>query len=77
MDFPKILKQNQLERHMTCEAFAKHLGKSRAWLQIIYTKNPSIKKYKLSELTMQSLYEKLNIPICVMEEYNDMVRRNQ
>lgn len=73
MDFPKLLKQYQLERHMTNEAFAKYLGKSRAWLQILYSKSPNTKKFRLSDLTMQLLKERLNMPMSVMESYNNSV----
>lgn len=73
MDFPKILKQTQMELHLTNDKFAKYLGKSRAWLQIIYSKSPNTQKFGLSDLTMQSLKERLDIPMNVMEEYNRSV----
>ena len=73
MDFAKQLKQYQYEKHMTNDAFAKHIGKRRAWLQRIYSKNPDIPKSTLGELTMYMLNEKLNIPYDVMEEYNTYV----
>ena len=73
MDFVKTLKHCQYSKHMTNEKFAEYLGKSRMWLQIIYTTNPKIKKYRLSELTMFMLNEKLDIPMELMKEYNDNI----
>lgn len=70
MDFPKLLKQCQLQRHMTNDTFSKFIGKSRTWLQWIYSKNPKVEKYLLSERTIYDLHEKLDIPTEVMEEYN-------
>ena len=76
MNFQKTLKRCQLERHMTNDTFAKFLGKSRAWLQGIYTTNPSIRKFLLGEQTMFDINEKLDIPIELMEQYNaDMLAR--
>lgn len=77
MDFVKAMKQYQYERHMTNEAFSKYLGKSRAWLQRIYSRNPKIEKSTLSELTMYMINEKLEISFEVMEEYNKMVLGNR
>ena len=74
MDFPKILKQNQMELHLTNDKFAKYLGKSRAWLQIIYSKNPNTRKFRLSDLSMQLLKERLDIPMDVMESYNSSIQ---
>ena len=59
MDFPKLLKQCQLQRHMTNDTFSKFIGKSRTWLQWIYSKNPKVEKYLLSERTIYDLHEKL------------------
>lgn len=73
MDFARQLKQCQYEKHMTNEAFSKYVGKSRAWLQRIYSKNPDIPKSTLGELTMYMLNEKLNIPYETMEDYNKYV----
>ena len=70
MDFPKVLKHCQLERHLTNENFAKLVGKSRTWLQWIYSKNPKVEKFLLSEMTMYDLHTKLDIPMEIMEEYN-------
>lgn len=70
MDFPKQLKQCQRQRHMTNDAFAKYIGKSRTWLQWIYSNNPNVEKYLLSERTIYDLNEKLEIPTEVMEQYN-------
>ena len=77
MDFPKQLKQCQRQRHMTNEAFAKYIGKSRTWLQWIYSNNPSTEKYLLSERTIYDLNEKLGIPTAIMEDYNIAVLRNR
>lgn len=70
MEFPKIMKRKQWEAKMTGEQFAKHLGKSRPWLMQIYCMRSDTRKYKLSELTMYDLEEKLGIPISIMEQYN-------
>ena len=71
MEFPKALKQCQLKMHMTNENFSKYLGRSRAWLQGVYTKNPKIRKFLLGERTMFEINEKLGIPIEIMEQYNE------
>ena len=64
--------------HMSNEAFSKYLGKSRTWLQGIYTTNPKIRKFLLGELTMYELNEKLGIDMECMEEYNkQMLERYQ
>lgn len=73
MNFAKLLKECQYEKRMTNDAFAKRIGKSRAWLQRIYSKNPKIEKSELSELTMHILNEELGIPFEDMEEYNNYV----
>ncbi len=77
MDFPKQLKQCQRQRHMTNDAFAKYIGKSRTWLQWIYSNNPSVEKYLLSERTIYDLNEKLGIPTAIMEDYNIAILRNR
>ena len=74
MDFAKQLKKCQYERHMTNDAFAKFLGKSRTWLQAIYSKNPNVEKYTLGGLTMYTLNEKLDIPMELMEDYNNTIQ---
>ena len=76
MDFPKVLKRKQLEMGMTVVEFAKHLGKSRQFLTVIYSRSDKLKKYKLSDLTMYSLETKLGISPEIMEEYNDYVREH-
>lgn len=73
MDFAKQLKKCQHEKHMSGEAFAKYIGKSRTWLQQIYSTNANVEKHALYELTMYELNEKLGIPYEVMEEYNTSV----
>lgn len=70
MEFPRILKRKQWEHGMTGVEFAKYLGKSRPWLTQIYCLRKDTKKYRLSELTMYDLEDKLGIPIEVMEQYN-------
>lgn len=75
MDFPQRLKLCQRERHMTNDAFAKYIGKSRTWLQSIYTNNRNITKYLLSERTIYDLNELLGIPTKVMEDYNIYISR--
>lgn len=77
MDFPKQLKQCQRQRHMTNDAFAKYIGKSRTWLQWIYSNNPSVEKYLLSERTIYDLNEKLGIPTAIMEDYNIAILKNR
>lgn len=77
MDFPKQLKQSQRERHMTNDEFAKYIGKSRTWLQWIYSKNPSVEKYMLSERTIYDLNEKLGIATEIMEDYNHAILSNR
>lgn len=77
MDFPKVLKRCQYERHMTNDAFAKYLGKSRAWLQGIYTTNPKVKKYLIGERTIFDLNEKLGIPTELIEEYNQLMSKRE
>ena len=76
MDFPKVLKRKQLEMGMTVVEFAKHLGKSRQFLTVIYSRSDKLKKYKLSDLTMYSLETKLGISPELMEEYNYYVREH-
>jgi hypothetical protein len=76
MDFPKVLKRKQLEMGMTVVEFAKHLGKSRQFLTVIYSRSDKLKKYKLSDLTMYGLETKLGISPELMEEYNDYVREH-
>lgn len=76
MDFPKVLKRRQLEMGMTVTEFAKHLGRSRQFLTVIYSKSDKLKKYKLSDLTMYDLETKLGISPELMEEYNDYVREH-
>ena len=76
MDFPKVLKRKQLEMGLTVVEFAKHLGKSRQFLTVIYSRSDKLKKYKLSDLTMYSLETKLGISPELMEEYNDYVREH-
>ena len=73
MDFIKSLQKCQYEKHMTNDAFAHYVGKSRAWLQRIYSKNPDVEKSTLTGLTMYTLNEKLGIPIEIMEAYNESV----
>ena len=63
-----------MELHLTNDKFAKYLGKSRAWLQIIYSKNPNTRKFRLSDLSMQLLKERLDIPMDVMESYNSSIQ---
>jgi len=77
MDFPKMLKYCQFERHMTNEQFAKYLGKSRTWLQAIYSKNKNVKKYLLSERTIFDINQKTEIPIEVIEEYNEKLKEGE
>lgn len=77
MDFPKQLKQCQRQRHMTNREFAKYIGKSRTWLQWIYSNNPNVEKFLLSEMTMYDLHEKLEIPNETMEEYNKSILANR
>ena len=76
MDFPRVLKRKQLELGMTVTDFAKHLGKSRQFLTVIYSKSDRLKKYRLSDLTMYNLETKLGISPELMEEYNDYVREH-
>lgn len=71
MNFAKELKRCQYERHMSNESFSKYLGKSRTWLQNIYSKNPNIPKSLLRERTMFEINEKLGIAEELMEEYNN------
>lgn len=73
MDFPKILKQKQREKHMSNEAFSKYLSMSRTWLQSVYASNEKIPKHTVSELTMIRLHEALDIPYDVMNEYNRII----
>lgn len=73
MDFPRTLKHCQLERHLTNEQFSKLLGKSRTWLQQIYSKSSKGQLWLLSEQTMYDIHEKVNIPIELMEEYNQSI----
>jgi hypothetical protein len=68
MTFEKELKRCQYERGMTNDAFAKYLGKSRTWLQTIYSNNPN--KFGLTGLTMFELHDRLGIANELMEEYN-------
>ena len=77
ISFPKLLKQCQLERHMSANQFAKHIGRSRPWIQSIYSTNPNTEKYGLSQLTMYMLNEKLGIPYDVMDKYNNDVKQNK
>ena len=77
MDFPKVLRQYQLERHLSNEAFAKLVGKSRTWLQSIYAKNKNVKKHTLSDMTIYSLHEKTGIPMELMYEYNVYISNTQ
>lgn len=76
MDFPKLLRQKQFELGMTVTAFAKHIGKSRQFLTLIYSNSPRLKKYRLSELTMYDLEQRFNIPKDVMEKYNEEVENH-
>jgi hypothetical protein len=76
MDFPRVLKRKQLEMGMTVTDFAKYLGKSRQFLTVIYSKSDKLKKYKLSDLTMYNLEQKLGISPELMEEYNKQVREH-
>ena len=71
MDFQKMLKQKQLSMHMTNEKFSIFLGRSRTWLQGIYSNNPNVEQCLLSEQSMYDVHEKLDIPIELMEEYNN------
>lgn len=73
MDFPKVLKTKQLELGMTVTDFAKYIGKSRQFLTVIFSKSNKLKKYRLSDLTMYSLEQKLGISHELMEEYNKTV----
>lgn len=73
MDFSRVLKQRQLSMHMTNEKFSKFLGRSRTWLQSIYSKNPSVEQCRLSEQSMYDIHEKLDIPIDLMEAYNQQL----
>jgi len=76
MDFPRVLKRKQLELGMTVTSFAKHIGKSRQFLTVIFSKSDNLRKYQLSDLTMYTLEQKLGIPQELMEEYNDYVREH-
>lgn len=75
--FPKLLKRCQLERHMSASQFAKHIGRSRPWLQSIYSTNPNTEKYALSQLTMYILNEKLGISYEIMDNYNNELKQNK
>lgn len=78
MEFPKLMKRKQWELGMTGEQFAKYLGKSRPWLMQLYCLRKDAKKYKLGELTMYDLEDKLGISIEVMEKYNrDVIEHNK
>ena len=70
MEFPRIMKRKQWELGMTGVEFAKYLGKSRPWLMKIYCLRENSIKYRLSDLTMYDIEEKLGIPLDVMEQYN-------
>ena len=70
MEFPRLMKRKQWEHGMTGVEFAKFLGKSRPWLMQLYCSREDTKKYKLSELTMYDIEDKLGIPLTVMEQYN-------
>lgn len=76
MDFPKVLKRKQLELGMTATRFAKHIGRSRQFVTLIYSNSQNLKKCGLSELTMYTINEKLGIPIELMMEYNEYVREH-
>ena len=73
MDFPKVLKEKQLEMGMTVAQFARYLGKSRQFLIVIFSNSPKLRKYRLSELTMYSLNKTLGIEQEIMDEYNKKV----
>ena len=73
MDFPKMLKQKQREKHMSNEAFSKFLSMSRTWLQSVYAYNEKVPKHTISELTMIRLHETLDIPYDVMKDYNKLI----
>ena len=76
MELPKIIKRKQWEHKMTGVEFAKFLGKSRPWLMQLYCTRRDTKKYKLSELTMYDLEDKLGIPMELMEQYNKDVEEH-
>lgn len=76
MSFPKLLKQKQLELGMTATRFAKHIGRSRQFITLIYSDSENLKKCGLSELTMYTINEKLDIPFELMLEYNEKVKEH-
>ena len=78
MEFPKLMKRKQWELGMTGKQFAAFLGKSRPWLMHLYCLKEGTKKYKLGELTMYDIEDKLGIPMEKMEQYNrDVIEHNK
>ena len=71
VDFIRAMKNYQYEHKMTNEMFAKYIGKSRAWLQMLYSANPSVYKSTLTELTMYVINQKTQISQDIMHKYNE------
>lgn len=70
--FEDMLKQKQIELGLTDIAFAKKIGVSRSWL--CNFKNSNTKKRPMNAVTISKVYKTLNIPIDVMDEYNNRIK---
>lgn len=71
MTLEELLFKEQIQREMTSDEFAKYLGLSRTWLGFIYGDDNN--KRPLSRKTMGKIHSRTEIPISVMEEYNNRI----
>lgn len=68
MKFVELMESKKRELAMSNTQFAEYIGKHRSWVVALF--NPKAVQRPLRESTMCLLYEKLDIPFEVMEEYN-------
>ena len=71
MQLEEMVKQKQIEMELNNSQFAKYLGMNRAWVVKFFSKTSD--KRPLRPISIFKLHNRLNIPIEVMEEYNEMV----
>ena len=74
-DLNQLLEIKQLEMEMGNTEFMEYLGLARSWRNNM--RNPNIPDYPLSRKTMSKLYNRLNIDLDLMTNYNKQVKENR
>lgn len=69
MEFEKMFRQRQIEMGLSNTELAELLGVHRSW--VIARHDKRTKRRKLQIKTIGAIYNKMNIPIDLMEEYNE------